>query len=196
MVIAAAISVDFSVSANRRILGPERRPDERMLMSDTTRLVVVCGLPGAGKSTVAAAVADRLDAAIVRTDVVRKELFPDPSYTDEESRRTYEAVFDRAGDRLEAGDPVVLDGTFRRAARRQEARELAERRDAAPQLVRVSCDEQTAKARIRSRADDPSDADVDVYDLLREEFEPVEDPVVVDNSGDLDSTLARVRTLF
>ena len=165
-------------------------------MSGTTRLVVVYGLPGAGKSTVAAAVADRLDAAIVRTDVVRKELFSDPSYTDEESQQTYEAVFDRAGDRLAAGDPVVLDGTFRRTDRRREARSLAERRGVPAQLLRVRCDEQTAKARIRSREDDPSDADVDVYDLLREEFEPVEDPVVVDNSGDLDSTLARVRTLF
>ena len=196
MCVAAAISADFTTIANRRILGPERRPIERIPMSDTTRLVVVCGLPGAGKSTVASAVADRLDAALVRTDVVRKELFPDPSYTAEESRRTYEAVYDRAGDRLAGGDSVVLDGTFRRAARRQEARDLAERRGADLRLVRVSCDERTAKARIRSRADDPSDADVDVYDLLREEFEPVEDPVVVDNSGDLDSTLARVRTLF
>ncbi|QZP38950.1 AAA family ATPase [Halobaculum magnesiiphilum] len=165
-------------------------------MSDTTRLVVVCGLPGAGKSTVASAVADRLDATVFRTDVVRKELFPDPSYTDEESRRTYEALFERADDRLAAGDPVVLDGTFRRANRRREARSLAERRGVTARLVRVRCDERTAKARIRSREDDPSDADTDVYDLLREEFEPVEDPVVVDNSGDLDATLARVRSLF
>ncbi|MFC6786487.1 AAA family ATPase [Halobaculum halobium] len=165
-------------------------------MSDTTHLVVVCGLPGAGKSTVAEAVADRLDAALVRTDVVRKELFPDPSYTDEESRRTYRAVFDRAEDRLAAGEPVVLDGTFRRASRRREARDLADRRGAEVEVVRVRCDEETAKARIRSRENDPSDADTDVYELLREEFEPVEDPVVVDNSGDLDATLARVRTLF
>lgn len=196
MPILAAIAVDISAGAYRRIFRPERRPSERIPMSDTTRLVVVCGLPGAGKSTVATAVTDRLDAALVRTDVVRKELFSDPSYTAEESRRTYEAMFERAGSYLAGGDSVVLDGTFRRAARRQQARDLAERRDAALQLVRVSCDEQTAKERIRSRADDPSDADVDVYDLLREEFEPVEDPVVVDNSGDLDATLARVRSLF
>ena len=38
-------------------------------------LVVVCGLPGVGKSTVAGVVSDRLEASRLRTDVVRKELF-------------------------------------------------------------------------------------------------------------------------
>ena len=165
-------------------------------MSDTARLVVVCGLPGAGKTTVAEATAERLGAVLLRTDVVRKELFPDPAYTSEESRRTYDAVFERAGATLAAGDPVVLDGTFRRAARRDRARTLADERNAAFRLVRVTCDEAVAKSRIRSREGDASDADVRVYDLLREEFEPAADPVVVDNTGELDDTLARVRDLF
>ncbi|WP_435062445.1 AAA family ATPase [Halobaculum sp. EA56] len=165
-------------------------------MPTTTSLAVVCGLPGAGKTTVARAVGDRLDAEVLRTDVVRKELFPSPEYTAEESRRTYEAVFDRAGTLLADGDPVVLDGTFRRAARRDRARTLADRHGADFRLVRVVCEEAVAKERIRAREGDASDADVEVYDLLREEFEPVADPAVVDNSGDLDETRARVRELF
>ncbi|MFC7069518.1 AAA family ATPase [Halobaculum lipolyticum] len=165
-------------------------------MSDSARLVVVCGLPGAGKTTVAEAAADRLGATLVRTDVVRKELFPEPTYTDEESRRTYEAVFERAGAALAAGEPIVLDGTFRRADRRDRARAVADDRGVPFRLVRVTCEEAVAKSRIRAREGDASDADVAVYDRLREEFEPIDDPVVVDNTGDLAGTLARVRELF
>ncbi|PSQ07482.1 kinase [Halobacteriales archaeon QS_6_71_20] len=165
-------------------------------MTDASQLVVVCGLPGVGKTTVAETVADRLDAGLVRTDVVRKELFPDPGYTAAESRRTYEAVFDRA-DALLADDGVaVLDGPFRRTARRERARAVADRRGAAFDLLRVACEERVAKRRIRAREDDASDADVEVYDHLRAEFEPADDPIVVDNSGDLDATLARVGELF
>ena len=165
-------------------------------MSDPPRLVVVCGLPGAGKTTVAEAAADRLGATLLRTDVVRKELFGDPQYSARESRSTYEEVFDRAGETLAAGESTVLDGTFRLATRRERARAVAADHGAAFTLMRVTCEESVAKARIRAREDDESDADVAVYDLLREEFEPTDDPVVVDNSGDLDATLARVREVL
>ena len=165
-------------------------------MTDTPRLVVVCGLPGVGKTTVAETVADRLDADLVRTDVVRKDLFPEPEYTAAESRRTYEAVFGRADALLSADGAAVLDGTFRRAARRERARAVARRHGAEFDLLRVACDERVAKRRIRAREGDASDADVEVYDLLRAEFEPANDPLVVDNSGDLDATLTRVGELF
>ncbi|WP_284013063.1 AAA family ATPase [Halobaculum litoreum] len=165
-------------------------------MSDTARLVVVCGLPGAGKTTVAEAAAERLGATLVRTDVVRKELVAEPTYSSRESQRTYDEVFRRAATRLAAEDSVVLDGTFRRAARRDRARTVAVDAGVPFTLLRVTCDEATAKARIRAREDDESDADVAVYDLLCEEFEPVDDPIVVDNSGDLDATLARVREIL
>jgi hypothetical protein len=52
-------------------------------------LVVVCGLPGVGKTTVAGMVADRFGAETLRTDVVREELIAEPTYTDEERDAVY-----------------------------------------------------------------------------------------------------------
>ena len=43
------------------------------LRAGTVGLLVVGGLPGFGKSTVATGLADRIDAVVVSSDVVRKE---------------------------------------------------------------------------------------------------------------------------
>jgi predicted kinase len=46
----------------------------RHLEASAVRLVVVGGLPGTGKSTLAAGLADALGATVIRSDEVRKEL--------------------------------------------------------------------------------------------------------------------------
>ncbi|MFC7177471.1 AAA family ATPase [Halosegnis marinus] len=159
---------------------------------NTPTLVVVCGLPGAGKTTVAEEVADRLDAAMLRTDVVRKELFSDPDYTDAEAEAVYDELFARAADALADGN-VVLDATFRTRGFREGARATADRAGADFRLVSVECDDAVARERIRSRTDDESDADIRVYELFRDEYEPVERAdLVVDNSGALPETFAQL----
>lgn len=159
-------------------------------------LVVVCGLPGTGKTTVAAEIAARLDAPRLRTDVVRKELFPDPEYTEAETEAVYAELFDRARDRLEAGD-VVLDATFRTTGFRDDARATASAADAGFRLVHVECADEVVRERIRERTDDASDADVRVYEQFRDSYDPVEGAdLVVDNSEELDATLAQLDALF
>lgn len=160
-------------------------------------LVVVCGLPGAGKTTIAEAVADRVDGRLVRTDVVRKELFPDPEYTDEEKRSVYAELLARGRAAVTAGETVVLDGTFKEARFRADAVELAEDLGVEFELVKVECEEAVARGRIRERTDDESDAGPELHSRFRALFEPIEaEHVVVDNSGDLDATLARLDELF
>ena len=56
-----------------------------------------------------------------RTDVVRQDLFPEPTYTDEERHAVYGALFDRARSRLDRGASVVLDGTFAATTHRERA---------------------------------------------------------------------------
>jgi hypothetical protein len=161
-------------------------------------LVLVCGHPGTGKSTVAERVAERLDGRRLRTDVVRKELYPEPEYTSAESTAVYDQLFERAGDAVADGGHVVLDGTFRRTALRERAAAVAADADVAFRLVRVTCDAETVRERIRARADDPSDADFDIYQKLKAEFEPLEREahLVVDNSGPLAETLDTVDEAF
>lgn len=158
-------------------------------------LVVVCGLPGVGKTTVAETIRERVDgdAHLLRTDVVRGDVVSDPDYTEEELRRVYDELFSRVGDRLARGESVVVDGTFKRTVHRERARDLAAEHDAEFRLVRVECDEETVRERIAARTDDASDADFDVYKLYKEEFEPIEEAcITIDNSGSTAQTRERV----
>jgi len=163
---------------------------------DERLLVAVCGLPGVGKSTVSAHIAERIGATRLRSDVVRKELFADPRYTDAETDQVYEVLFARAEALLDNGEGVVIDATLSEADRRRRAREVAAGRDASFELVRVVCDRPIAERRI-ARRDGISDADVAVYHEFREQFEPVAIAHErIDNSGTLAETRRQIETLL
>src|SRR6056297_2639687 len=128
--------------------------EAREVSQTTPQLVVVCGLPGVGKTTVAEDIAERLDGRLLRTDVIRKEILSDPDYTEEEARMVYREMFDRASELVEDGTSAVLDGTFKEEGYRDHAIALSETLDAEFRLVKVECDEEVVRERIAGRQDD------------------------------------------
>jgi hypothetical protein len=164
---------------------------------DEPWLVVLCGLPGVGKSTVGAVVAERLGVRRLRTDVVRKELYDDPQYTDEEIANVYRELLDRTRQTVEAGESVVLDGTFAERDHRRTVRAIAEEAGARFRLLEVVCERSVAERRIADREGGMSDADVEVYHQFREEFHPIEMyHVAIDNSGTEQETREQVARTF
>ncbi|ELZ57211.1 kinase [Halorubrum hochstenium ATCC 700873] len=164
--------------------------------ASTGRLVVVCGLPGVGKTTVAERIADHVDGRIRRTDVIRKELFDDPEYTDAETEAVYAELLARAREDIAVGEAVVLDATFADDRFRAAAREAAAETAAAFDLVQVACDEEVVERRIERR-DGISDADFEIHLHFKELFDEVAgDHVVVDNSGTEAETFAQVDAAF
>ncbi len=160
-------------------------------------LVVVCGLPGVGKTTVAETITDRTDGELFRTDVVRKELFPEPEYTAEESQVVYEELFRRGTEALARGSAAVFDGTFTDRSRRENALAVADEVGVDWTLVNVQCDTTVVERRIECRENDVSDADFDVHLMYRDRFEPIDrDHVTVDNSDGLDETYRQIETYF
>lgn len=175
----------------------ERATQDASTAGRHPRIVVVCGLPGAGKTTVAEHATRLLDAELLRTDVVRKDLFPDPEYTDAEMRAVYEELFERAAAAVRRGDAVVLDGTFQHRDLRDEAQAVGESLGVPVTFVKVDCEADVVRERIRARAGDASDADFAVHQQFRESFDDVRrEHAVVDNSRGLDDTRAQVSALF
>ncbi|MXV62571.1 AAA family ATPase [Natronorubrum sp. JWXQ-INN-674] len=156
-------------------------------------LLVYCGLPGVGKSVASAYAAERLSATRYRSDAVRKELFPNPSYTSAESAATYAELLERARTDLESGTDVVLDATFRTRTNRDQAVTVAREAGADAMFVHVTCALEVVEERIERRTNTISDAQFEQHLQLRESFEPIErDHVVIDNSGSLEETYAQL----
>lgn len=114
-------------------------------------LLIFCGIPGSGKTTVARLVASSLKKSVhVQTDSIRRML-PRPSYSMAESRMVYSAAVSVAREALIAGYTVILDGTFLREEYRREARRALMPYCSSCTVVHVACDVRTAYMRNASR---------------------------------------------
>ncbi len=102
-------------------------------------LVLTCGLSGSGKTSVARAVAARLRALHVRSDVERKRLAGlgplDDShspldggiYSRDFTERTYARLLDCATNALLGGESAIVDAAFLKRDERRGMRSLAQR---------------------------------------------------------------------
>lgn len=141
------------------------------------RLVVVAGLPGTGKSTVAAGVADDIDAVLLRSDELRKTLAngnSDRRYDPSVTAHTYDDLLGRARDLLGRGESVVLDATWRSANHRAAVVALAEAVTADLTVVECMTSDTIADARIEARllaGTDPSEATPDVAAAMRRSWQ-------------------------
>lgn len=138
-------------------------------------IIVMTGLSGTGKSTVARLLARVLDANLHRSDVVRKSLAgaqgsaPDAwksgIYGEEWTDATYSRLMELGEQSVARGRPVFLDATFLDAPRREQAADVARDLGVAFMLVETVCEEGALVRRLEARADrrdDPSDADVSI----------------------------------
>lgn len=158
-----------------------------------SKLYILCGCPGVGKSTVADMIADEVGATVFRTDEIRKELFPNPSYSKSESQRVYDELMERSEAELRSGTPVVMDATFNLKVGRDNAVEVADSAGVNYQILKVTCDEDQVRKRIKQR-DGKSDADFSIYQKIRDSFEPIQRSYeTIDNSGSEQSTRKSVR---
>jgi aminoglycoside phosphotransferase family enzyme/predicted kinase len=123
-------------------------------------LILVRGVSGTGKSTLAKELSQQLGIEILQTDALRQGLVQSsqlPAEAGEEKYRSgarqqvYEAMFDAAAELLAQQSPVILDGTFLSQAQRQRVADLAARYQVRWLIVHCECPTDVSQRRITAR---------------------------------------------
>jgi hypothetical protein len=162
------------------------------LRAGVVSLVLVGGLPGTGKSTLAGAVADRLGWTVLNSDRIRKELAGIPPhaagaapfgagiYASSWTTRTYAELLRRAAGLLARGESVILDASWSSAELRSAVTDLALEQHAHLTELRCVASPELARQRLEARPSGVSDADAEIAMKLAAVAAPWPTAVVID----------------
>lgn len=218
--IAYRAHVRAKVACLRAEQGDPRATNEAVSRSDIAlahlraariRLVLIGGLPGSGKSTIASALAHTRSAALLRTDEIRKDLLgiPATDHRDDEygagaydttvTDATYDEMLRRANHHLAIGTSVVLDASWSDAKLRRRAAAVAGSADAG--FVELRCDAPAPLCRERlltrrREGDDISDARPEIHDAMAQRFDPWPAARRIDTTGPSAESAAAARMVF
>jgi len=142
-------------------------------------IILICGLPGVGKTTLAKELAPLAKAVVLSTDKIRKELIKKPRYSIKERRMVYEIFLLVAKYLHNSGVNCILDATFNRERSRSQVKRSLKISESQIHIVECVCPEEVVFARLHSRKEDYSDADFAVYKKMKKIFEPIRVPHIV-----------------
>ncbi len=148
-------------------------------------VVVFYGLMGTGKSSLSRYLREVYGWHIISTDEVRKQIsgvgeatrvwvpYGTGLYSAEMNERTYGESCRRAGDLLDAGLPVAIDGAFKTADQRQVVVDMAREHGADVRFVETVCEPDAQRQRLEARQvyDTRSDGRIELMERQRNEFE-------------------------
>lgn len=182
------------VRAKVELISHQQRPNEahadaargfiecadRFASKRRSRLILMHGASGSGKSWLSAQLVSALPAVRIRSDLERKRLAgiegsrlfvnaPSDIYSLEFNTRTYAHLLDCARQSLRGRLDVIVDAAFLRTHERLTFAAMAREENAKFAIVSCEADPQTLRSRIAQRTaarNDPSDADADV--MLRQ----------------------------
>jgi predicted kinase len=147
-------------------------------------IIIVCGLPGVGKTSLANELAPLIRAVVLSTDKIRKELISKPTYRIQERKLIYDIMLLLARYLHDAGINCILDATFNTENSRRELKKSLNLSSSSQiNIVECTCPEHITISRLRSRKNDYSDADISIYKRMRSIYQPIKEKhIVVDTS--------------
>ncbi|MCK5651277.1 MAG: AAA family ATPase [Gemmatimonadetes bacterium] len=147
-------------------------------------LVLVGGLPGTGKSTLARDLGSSAELVAVSCDRARKEPVEIPAATSSTADieedlsasdwtdQTYRECLRRVRDLLFRGERVVVDATFRDEAHRLGFVRLSEEMSVPMVILECDADRDRVRKWMQEAQGDASDADWEIYRQVEEAWEP------------------------
>jgi predicted kinase len=144
-------------------------------------MLVMCGVPGSGKSTIARRLSRMIPGGVmhVETDKIRS-MFSYPTYTKQESELVYAVMFSAAAAALARKYTVILDATFPRRAYRNQAIRIARAMGTSCHVIYVKCSNREALKRNKFRKA-TSRVPPRVINRMATNFEPPRNAVQIDS---------------
>lgn len=140
-------------------------------------IIIVFGLPGSGKSYFASRLAEKRGAKYVNSDKLRNELFTERDYSDRENKIVYDHMLEEMVQAVAQNKNLVLDATFHK----EETRKLFINKfqgEGEIIFIEVQADEEIIRERVQ-KVRKYSEADFEVYKLIREQNEPLIEPHLI-----------------
>jgi predicted kinase len=164
-------------------------------------IVMMAGLPGTGKSTLARVLAERLPGAVLDKDLIRSALFS-PAHVEYSLAQDdfCQEIMLQAAAYLLAKDGslhVLLDGrTFSRRYQRERAIDFCRQAGTTWAMLECVCAVDTALMRLAKAAAEGThparNRTAELYRQIRNMWEPIEGPkLVIDTDSSLDSCAGR-----
>jgi len=141
-------------------------------------LVIVTGLPGTGKTTLARQLAANFDAVHLNTDIIRAALGLRGQYDQATKEKVYAEMLLQTEKVLKNQGRVVVDATFYKEALRAPYRALEKQYFQRMYWIEVQAEEAVIKERVNKKRT-YSEADFEVYQAVKVMYEPLKDPHLV-----------------
>ena len=174
-------------------------------------LIIMNGMVGSGKSTIARRLSSRLGLIYISSDVTRKQLagmdpfehrFDEPQdglYSADFTALTYRTILERASAAIQKGDSVIIDAAFLKHEERMTAVLMADKVGAESFIVECDIQPELAQERLTQRLTEvtASDGRWDIFVEQQRWREPVvEVPlsrhITVDAASPLEENITRI----
>lgn len=142
-------------------------------------IILMAGLPGTGKSTIAKELALRLSGTVLNKDKIRHAIFDarEIEYSTRQDDFCMEIMLQAAGYILkkDLSRCIFLDGrTFSRRYQLDRAIDFADRLNLPWRILECTCSDQTAKKRLEQETEHPAgNRNFLLYQAVKQRFEPI-----------------------
>ncbi|MBI4475301.1 MAG: ATP-binding protein [Acidobacteria bacterium] len=161
-------------------------------------LVIVCGPPCSGKSTIAAALASRLGFPHLEIDRIRARLLPGSDLREEDRDAGYRCIHLIAEEMIRAQVSVILDATYGREIHRKEIGQIINSIGVVTFLIQCKVPPDVALERFRQRpAGHPAvDLTEERVASLISEFVYSPEGIVIDTTRSIDDCIAEIQANY